>query len=200
MIKHRIATFLSENEIKDILRQPNRMTLEGKRDYAILLLFLSTGIRRNELCTLKRNDLKWEGKKVWLYVWGKGGRQRRIPIRSRELIEAIGNYWEKGKFKNDPNEPMFKTLGRKGPADIRAVSWKAIRWLVAKYAKLAKIDKNIHPHSLRHTFITHALRKSGDLPAVQALAGHKNISNTQIYLHTDEDRMEKAIAKLATIE
>jgi len=199
MKKHRIPTFLSENEIKDILRQPNRMTLEGKRDYAILLLFLSTGIRRNELCSLKRDDLKVEGKRVWLYVWGKGGRQRRIPIQSRDLIEAIANYWEKGKFKNDPEDPFFWTLGRKGTEDVRQITWKAVRWLVEKYAKLAKIPKDIHPHSLRHTFITHALRASGDLPAVQKLAGHKNISNTQIYLHTDDDRMEATIKKLSII-
>lgn len=199
MIKHRISTFLSESEVKDILRQPNRMTLEGKRDYAILLLFLSTGIRRNELCSLKRGDLKTEGKKIWLYVWGKGGRQRRIPIRSRDLIEAVANYWERGKYRNDHKAPFFLTLGRKGEKDVRPITWATVRWLVKKYAKLAKIPKNIHPHSLRHTFITHALRASGDLPAVQKIAGHRNISNTQIYLHTDDDRMEATIKKLSIV-
>ena len=195
-MRHKLQTYLNENEIKDILRQPNRMTLQGKRDFAILLLMIETGIRRKELCGLKRDDLKIEGKKVWLYVWGKGGRQRKIPIKDLELIESLNKYWEKAKIPNDPNEAMFKTLGRRGQSDIRPITWKTIRWLVEKYTKLAKIPKNIHPHSLRHTFITHALRKSGDLPAVQALAGHRSISSTQVYLHTEEERMEKAIEKL----
>ena len=157
---------------------------------------LETGIRRNELCNLRRGDLKVEGKKIWLYVWGKGGRQRKIPIKDLELIEALQSYWEKAKIPEGPEEPMFKTLGRKGADDIRPITWKAIRWLVNRYATLAKIPKNIHPHSLRHTFITHTLRKSGDLPAVQALAGHRSIQSTQVYLHTEEERMERAIKKL----
>ena len=195
-MQHKLQTYLNEDEIKDILRQPNRTTLQGKRDFAILLLMIETGIRRDELCKLKRDDLKIEGKKVWLYVWGKGGRQRKIPIKDLELIESLNKYWEKANIPNDPNEQMFKTLGRKGKSDIRPITWKAIMWLVEKYTKLAKIPKNIHPHSLRHTFITHTLRKSGDLPAVQALAGHRSISSTQVYLHTEEERMEKAIEKL----
>ena len=196
-MQHKVQTYLSDQEIKDILRQPNRSTLQGKRDFAILLLMIMTGIRKNELCNLKKGDLKTEGKKIWLYVFGKGGRQRRIPIKDLEFIEALQKYWEKAKFKNDPKEPMFKTLGRKGVSDIRPVTWKTIRWIVYKYTKLAKIQKDIHPHSLRHTFITHALRKSGDLPAVQALAGHRSIQSTQVYLHTEDERMEKAIEKLS---
>lgn len=195
-MRHKVQTFLNEQEIKDILRQPNRTTLQGKRDFAILLLMIETGIRRNELCNLKRDDLKIEGKKVWLYVYGKGGRQRKIPIKDLEFIESLQRYWEKAKIPNDPNEPMFKTLGRKGQSDIRPITWETIRWIVSKYIKLAKIQKDIHPHSLRHTFITHTLRKSGDLPAVQKLAGHRSIQSTQVYLHTDDERMEKAIEKL----
>jgi site-specific recombinase XerD len=195
-MRHKVQSYLTESEIKDLLRQPNRASLQGKRDFAILLLMLETGIRRNELCNLRRGDLKVEGKKIWLYVWGKGSRQRKIPIKDLELIEALQSYWAKAKITEDPNEPMFKTLGKKGPGDVRPITWKTVRWLVEKYAKLAKIPKNIHPHSLRHTFITHTLRKSGDLAAVQALAGHSSIASTQAYLHTEEDRMERAIKKL----
>ena len=140
--------------------------------------------------------IKNEGKKLWLYVWGKGGRQRKIPVRDIKLIEALQRYWKKAKIHNEQKSPFFQTVGRKGPNDIRPISWKVIRHLIGKYAKLAKIQKNIHPHSMRHTFITHALRQSGDLPAVQALAGHRNLQSTQRYLHTEEERMERAIQKL----
>jgi len=192
-MRKKIATFLTESEIDDILRQPNRTTLAGKRDYAILFLMIFTGLRRNEICTLRRGDLVNEKKHFWLFVWGKGGKQRKIPIRNLELIEGIAQYWKKAGIPDDPNSPAFLTLGRKGQNDIRPISWKVIRGIVDKHARLAKITKRVHPHCLRHTFITHALRKSSDLPAVQALAGHSSIKSTQVYLHTDDDRMERAI-------
>jgi len=197
-MQNKIPTYLTEQEIKDILRQPNKMTLLGKRDFAILLLMVETGIRRNELCNLRREDLKVEGKKVWLYVWGKGGKQRKIPIKDRELIEALQKYWEKAGVINEPNEPMFKTIGKGGSKKIHSLGPQVIRGIVEKYSRLAKIPKNIHPHSIRHSFITHALRKSGDIVAVQVLAGHRSIQSTQIYLHTEDERMEKAIEKLVS--
>ena len=195
-MRHKVQTFLTESEIKDILRQPDRRTFLGKRDFAILLLMLSTGIRRNELCSLNRDDLKVEGKKVWLYVWGKGGRQRRIPVKDLELLECLKEFVALTNPRNIPDKPLFVSESKQGGLGIRRVTWKMVRWLVEKYARQAKIPKKIHPHSLRHTFITHALRKSGDLPAVQKLAGHSDIKTTQIYLHTDEDRMEKVISSL----
>jgi len=193
---HKVQSYLTEQEERDLLRQPNRTKLQGKRDYAVLLLDLRTGCRISELCNLKVSNLKTEGKKIWLYVYGKGKRERRIPIKDSEIIEALQSYWKKANYSDDPNEPMFKTLGRKGLNDIRPLTWKAARWLLKKYTKLAKIDKNIHFHSLRHTFLTRTLRTSGDLPAVQALAGHRSIQSTQVYLHTDEERMERAIESL----
>ena len=197
-MQHRIATYLTESEIKDILRQPNKGNLLGKRDFAILLLMLETGIRRDELCKLRREDLKTEGKKIWLYVWGKGGRQRRIPIKDLELIEALQGYWEKAGVFNEPSQPMFFTIGKGGSKKTHALGHEVVRGIIKKYATLAKISKNIHPHSLRHSFITHTLRRSGDLPAVQALAGHRSIQSTQVYLHTEEERMERAIQKLTS--
>lgn len=196
LMQHKIPTYLTEQEVKDILRQPNKMTLLGKRDFAILLLMIETGIRRNELCNLRREDLKVEGKKVWLYVWGKGGKQRKIPIKDLELIKSLQNYWERAGIINNPGEPMFLTIGKGGSKKAHSLGHEVVRGIIKKYAKLAKISKNIHPHSLRHSFITLTLRKSGDLVAVQALAGHRSIQSTQIYLHTEDERMEKAIEKL----
>jgi site-specific recombinase XerD len=195
-MKKKLQSYLSESEIQDILRQPNRLTLRGKRDFAILFLMLMTGIRRNELCNLKRGDLHKEGKKIWLYVWGKGGKQRRIPIKSLELINAIQTYWYKTGLVADSTLPFFAKVSFDPSQKPVPITWDTVRWVVAKYARLAKITKNIHPHSLRHTFITSTLQKSGDLVAVKALAGHSSIRSTEVYLHTDEERMEKAVARL----
>jgi len=197
-MRKKVPTFLTEREIADVLRQPDRTTLLGKRDFAMLFLMTSTGLRRNELCQLRRGDLKTEDGKVWLYVWGKGGRQRKVPIAKIELLEALAQYWKKAGASSQPAAPMFTTIGRRGADDIRPISWRVVRDVVEKYTRLARIQKHIHPHSLRHSFITHALRRSGDLPAVQALAGHRSLSSTQGYLHTEDERMERAIRLMAS--
>jgi len=195
-MKKKLQPYLTPPEIKDFLRQPDRTTVRGKRDYAILLLLLSTGIRRGELCKLKRSDLKKESKKVWLYVWGKGGKQRKIPILSLKLVDAVRHYWDKTSWEPSGGLPFFARVASRPSDQPVPITWGTVRWVVSKYALLAKIPKSIHPHSLRHTFITQALQQSGDLVAVKALAGHSSIRSTEVYLHTDEERMEKAIAKL----
>lgn len=196
-MRNKVQHYLTESEIRQLLQQPDRFTLLGKRDYAIMLLFISTGIRLAELLSLKRSDLQTEGRKVWLYVYGKGGRQRRIPIKDHHVITALAEYWKKAKIPNEPEQAMFRTIGWRGPDKGAPLKRTAVKYLVKKYVELAGIQKNIHVHSLRHTFVTHALRKSGDLPAVQKLAGHRSITSTQVYLHTDDDRMEAAIEKMS---
>jgi site-specific recombinase XerD len=195
-MKKKLQSYLTASEIKDLLRQPNRLSLRGKRDYAMLLLMLMTGIRRDELCKLKRSDFRKEGSKVWLYVWGKGGKQRRIPIKSYELIKAVQVYWVKTGLIANGSLPFFCKVSFDPSQEPVPITWDTVRWVVKKYARLAKISKDIHPHSLRHTFITSTLQKSGDLVAVKALAGHASIRSTEVYLHTDDERMEKAIARL----
>ena len=199
-MRHKVPTFLSDSEVKDILRQPNRLTLLGKRDFAILLLMLQTGLRKAEVCSLQRGNLKVEGKKVWLYVRGKGDRERRIPVKSLELIEALQIYWRKAKISNRDDEPFFKRIGKGWSAIPGPIGIGVVRGIVEKYSRLAKIPKNIHPHSLRHTFITEVMNRSGDIVAAQALAGHSKITTTQRYLHTTDDRMERALEKLVTDE
>ena len=195
-MRNKVQSYLTEAEIAQILRMPNRMTLIGKRDYAIMLLFISTGIRLSELCNLRRGDLRTEGKKVWLYVYGKGGKQRRIPIRDHELLDALMYYWKKANIEQNAQAPMFMSTQNNEKENRGIIFTGTVKYLVKKYAELAQIQKPIHVHSLRHTFITHALRKSADITAVQKLAGHSSITSTQVYLHTDDERMEMAIEKM----
>lgn len=192
----RIQAYLTESEINDILRQPDRTKLKGKRDFVIMLLMLRTGLRVSEVCKLRLNDLRLENRKAWLYVIGKGNKERKIPIRDRQLIEALQKYWKSAGIKPMSSDHMFKTLAIHGPDKGGPISKYVIANIITRYSKMAKIAKNIHPHSLRHTFITHALRKSNDIVAVRRLAGHSNIATTQLYLHTEDELMEKAIDKM----
>lgn len=195
-MRNKVQSFLTEQEVVKYLRQPDRMTLLGKRDYAILYLFIATGIRLSELCNLTRGDLRTEGKKVWLYVYGKGGKQRRIPIRDHKLMAALVEYWKKAAIPNEASAPMFMSFAKAKRQHRGPIRQTAVKFLVKKYAELAEFQKPIHVHSLRHTFITHALRRGGDITAVKKLAGHSSITSTQVYLHTDDERMEMTIEKM----
>src|SRR5665648_127237 len=94
-MKHKIQEHLTTKEQELILAIPKQGTLRGLRDFCILKLMLLCGLRRQEVANLKRGDLKIEGKKFRLYVFGKGSRWRKLPIASPELIFALERYFKK---------------------------------------------------------------------------------------------------------
>lgn len=192
----REKTFLTKDEIKDILRQPNRTKLEGKRDWLILRLLISTGLRRAEICNLKRGDLRNDGKDITLVVRGKGDKIREVEIEHLELLEGLPRYWNLLHIPHTPKTPFFFTLGKHGPDKPHPITPRVVAEVVKKHAKLAKINKRISPHSLRHTFATWGLKDGGDLVAVQALMGHASVRQTSTYLHTTAERKRKVIQKL----
>lgn len=196
-MRNKIKEHLTEKEQELILSIPDLRDLRGIRDYCILGLMLLCGLRRTEVATLKRKDLKIEGKKFRLYVFGKGSRWRKIPIASVKLITELERYLKKQGHIDQPEAPLFwqiKFQKEKGP---QGITDQCVRWLVARYVKMANLQKRITCHSLRHTCLTRALQRGTDLATVQALAGHSNISTTSRYLHTTEERMEKAAEALA---
>ncbi len=194
-MKNKISDHLTKEECQALLRTPDQRTTEGKRDYAILKLFLNTGMRKHELLNLKYKDIKLYNHQLCLEVRGKGGYSRRQPIGSREVLSALKSYWVSAKLKLKDDNPLFFTLGKHGPWRKKPLTSTAIDGIVKKCAKLALIKKRITPHSLRHTFCTLGLRQGIDLRTMQALMGHHSISSTQVYLHTDDERKFEAAAQ-----
>jgi len=194
-MKNKIGEYLTKDECQALLRAPDQRTVDGKRDYAILKLFLNTGMRKQELLNLKYKDIKLYNHQLCLEVRGKGGWSRRQPIGSKEVLSAIKNYWTAAKIKPKDDDPLFFTLGKHGPWHKRPLTAVAVDCIVAKYAKLALIKKRITPHSLRHTFCTLGLRQGIDLRTMQSLMGHHSIGSTQVYLHTDDERKFEAAAQ-----
>lgn len=192
----REKTFLTKDEIKDILRQPNRQDLQGKRDYCILRFLILTGLRRSEICSLRFSNLRIDGTDVSLIVRGKGDKIREIPLEDLDFLESLQNYWNKANIAKTPDTPLFLTSGKHGKDKPHAITPRVIIDVVKKYAKLAKIERRISPHSLRHTFATWSLKDGGDLVAVQALMGHSSVRQTSTYLHTDAERKRAVIKKL----
>jgi len=194
-VKKKETEFLTEEEVQALLRVPDRRTLQGKRDYAILLLLLTTGLRKAEICNLKLGDLKTYRNQAVIDVIGKGKKFRRIPIKNETLL-SIQDYLKATKNGANPEHPLFLTLGKHGPYEQRCLSSKAVDCLVKSVAKRALIHKRIHPHVMRHTFATTLLDKGNDLRTVQALMGHSHIRTTECYLHSSDDRKVEAIQSL----
>jgi integrase/recombinase XerD len=194
-MKKKETEFLTEEEITAILRIPDRRTLQGKRDYAILLTLLTTGLRKAEICALKVKGLKTYRNQAIIDVIGKGNKFRRIPLKGETLI-AIQDYLKAGKNGTDPSHPLFRTLGKHGPYEQAGLTPKAVDCLVKMAANMALIRKRIHPHVMRHTFATTLLDKGVDLKTVQDLMGHSHIRTTERYLHSTDDRKVEAIGRL----
>jgi integrase/recombinase XerD len=194
-MKKRETEFLTEDEAQAILRVPDRRTLQGKRDYAVLLLLLTTGLRKAEICSLKVADLKTYRSQPVIDVVGKGKKFRRIPLKGETLL-AIKDYLKSNGNGVDPNHSVFDTLGKHGPYKQTSFTPKALDCLIRSIAKKALIRKRIHPHVMRHTFATTLLDKGNDLRTVQALMGHSHIRTTERYLHSTDDRKVEAIQSL----
>jgi len=192
----RESTFLTPEEIQAMLRVPDRRTVQGRRDAAILKTMLSGGLRSAEICGLNVGDIQSYRSQPVLVVNGKGGKVRRVPLHPKAL-EAIQAYWKsEGRNGTDPHEPVFLTLGKHGPYKARRLTYKAIRCLIDRTRKAALIKRHTTPHTLRHTFAVSLLDQGVDLRTVQDLLGHSNITTTQAYLHTSDEKKMEAVHSL----
>lgn len=192
-MKKKESEFLDEDEIEMILRCPDRRTEMGKRDYALLLLGFSTGLRKMEICTRRFCDLREYRNQKVLEVIGKGKRFRKIPLRT-EVVVALFEYSKIAGLGKNPADPFFLTLGRHGPYEKRPLTPCAVDEVVSKYSHMAGITyKRVTPHTMRHSFATNLLQKGVDLCTVQSLLGHSSPITTSIYLHSSDERKIEAV-------
>jgi len=192
----RPGTYLTEAEEERLLRGPDRRKIGGLRDWVILKLFLSTGLRRAELVSLTRSSFREEEDELWLDVIGKGGYWRELPVVDEKLLKALRRYWRKVNISDHPEAPVFLTLKPTDKHPARPITGRVVQTIVEKYVKEAGLTKRISPHSFRHTFCTRALKKSGNLAAVSKLMGHKNVATTSLYLHASQSEMREVVRSL----
>ena len=171
-------------EVEKLIETPNTNTVLGLRDRAILEVMYATGLRVSELITLKLSDLHL--KIALIQTLGKGDKERIVPLGD-EAIKWLELYLEKSRPKlvNPKKEVPFVFLNHHGGGLSRQGIWKNLQALVVA----AGIQKNVTPHTLRHSFATHLLENGADLRIVQELLGHADISTTQIYTHISKKRM-----------
>jgi len=177
-----LPTVLTVDETMCLLEAPISTIPQGRyctRDKALLELLYATGVRVSELVNLQQQSLYLEA--GFVRIFGKGSKERLVPV-GNSAIKWIGKYRSGLRLslvKRDSNDYLF--LNSRG----KKLSRMAVYNMVQHYAKLAGIEKNISPHTFRHTFATHLLEGGADLRAVQDMLGHSSIVTTQIYTHID---------------
>ncbi len=162
----------------------------GLRGKAMIEVLYACGLRVSELISLKTDEVNI--KEGFVKVWGKGQKERIVPISSSAL-EAIELYLSKFRMpqKVQPQFNKFLFLNAKGGKISRIYVFEFIR----RTAALAGIQKKISPHTFRHTFATHLIENGADLRSVQAMLGHSSVSTTQIYTHLDMKFLRETIAR-----
>ena len=175
---------LSEEDIESLLAAPNLKKPSGLRDKAMLELLYACGLRVSELVNILLTEISLtEG---IVRVTGKGSKTRLVPM-GEEAVDWIKKYINEGRkdiLKQQSSKYLFVTL--RGKAMTRQAFW----YLIKRYSILAKINKPMSPHILRHAFATHLINHGADLRVVQVLLGHSDISTTQIYTHVARERLK----------
>ena len=188
-LKRVLPESLTTTEVDDLLAVPNEKTDKGLRDKAIFELMYSSGLRVSEICSLKIEDISFEEK--CLKIKGKGNRERIVPINDRAL-DILQRYIQTSRVimvKGKKTSELF--LNFRGDKISRVGIWK----IVKETMKKSDIDKNVYPHTLRHSFATHLIQHGADLRSVQRMLGHSDITTTEIYTHVDSSHLKKQIAK-----
>ncbi|MER1299395.1 site-specific tyrosine recombinase XerD [Ligilactobacillus salivarius] len=181
--KQHLPQVLTKEEVEKLLRSPNTGQVLGLRDRAMLELMYATGLRISEIINLKLEDLHLT--MGTLQTLGKGHKERIVPVGD-EAIKWVNRYLEEARpklLKQKRSNYLF--LNFHGNNLTRQGVWKNLKTEVRK----AGIQKNITPHTLRHSFATHILENGADLRIVQELLGHADISTTQIYTHLSNKQL-----------
>lgn len=176
---------LSIEETEKILSFPDVTDKLGLRDKALLETMYASGLRVSEAINLEIANIFF--KDEFIRVFGKGSKERIVPA-GRTALKFITKYINESrsqlKNKNSHNYLFLNFRGNK-------LSRMGIFDILKKYCIKANIKKNVHPHTLRHSFATHMLQGGADIRVIQEMLGHSDISTTQIYTHIDKDYLRE---------
>ncbi|MDR3303367.1 MAG: tyrosine-type recombinase/integrase [Treponema sp.] len=184
-----LPSFLWEAEMARFAETPGLSnTLWPERDRALIMVMYSAGLRISEVAALTLAALEADLSSA--RVIGKGDKERAVFF-SEEATEALTAYLPARTARLNPEKPVAQLfVNQRGGA----ISIAGVRWLIGEYAKLSGLEKNIHPHSLRHSFATHLVNGGCDVRVVQELLGHASIATTQRYTHINMGRLKEVYA------
>lgn len=186
----KLPVVLSVDEIDLLQSSINFDKDEGIRNDAIIETMYSCGLRVSEVIGIKLSDLYFD--EGFIKVLGKGSKQRFVPIAS-SAVKKINNYIKESrsklKIKSEAEDILF--LNRRGAQLTRAMIFTILKDLT----KIAGLNKNVSPHTLRHSFATHLLENGADLRSIQLMLGHESITTTEVYLHLDKQKLKQEVEK-----
>ena len=180
----RLPEILTQEEQEALLGQPNANNLIGLRNLCLLRLMLNTGLRAAEVLNIKTRDIDWSTGKLMVRQ-GKGKKDRSSWIGEEDL--TLLQRWVIKKGRLPESAWLFVTR------DGKMIQTRYLRKMVKRLATKAGIAKDIHPHTLRHTFATDLYRQTKNLRLTQKALGHSQISSTMIYTHIVDDELEEAL-------
>ena len=189
-IGRKLPDVLSVAEIETIIAAIDLSAPEGHRNKAIVEVLYGCGLRVSELINLKLSQLFFRDN--FIRIIGKGDKERLVPIgetAQRAVMHYVDGGRSKLKIKKGMEDALF--LNRRGSKLTREMIFMMIKETV----QLAGIQKNVSPHTFRHSFATHLIEGGADLRAVQEMLGHASITTTEIYTHLDTDYIRGAIAQ-----
>ncbi|KNY25040.1 site-specific tyrosine recombinase XerD [Pseudobacteroides cellulosolvens] len=187
-VEKKLPQILSTSEVELLLDQPKCVDLKGYRDKAMLELLYATGIRVSELINLNLSEVNLE---MGFIKCNKGLRERVIPIGSI-AVNALVEYLNKSRnllIQKPDEKALFVNIN--GGRLTRQGFWKIIK----QYKNQAKINKDITPHTLRHSFAAHLLENGADLRSIQEMLGHSDISSTQVYAQIAKNKIKEVYKK-----
>lgn len=220
-IPERQVDFLEFDEVERLFHAASGKSLPEKRDRAILELLFSAGLRVSELISLNRDQInlkkdelsvRGKGSKLRLVFLSPGAKSSlqeylekrvdidpalfvahsKIGIRKKGLAaldESANEY--SARWRREAREPRKQRRKPDGTRESLRLTPRSIQRLVKHYAKKAGIVKDVHPHTLRHSFATDLLINGADIRSVQAMLGHASITTTQIYTHVTNERLKE---------
>ncbi|RNI29556.1 site-specific tyrosine recombinase XerD [Rufibacter immobilis] len=187
-LQRKLPDVLSYDEITTLFDAIDVSTPEGTRNKAMLETLYSSGLRVTELIELKISNLYED--LGFLRIMGKGSKERLVPI-GRDALKYIRLYLD-GVRRHQTIKKGFEDfvfLNRRGASLSRVMVFNIIKDLAARVG----MQKNISPHTFRHSFATHLIEGGADLRAVQEMLGHESITTTEIYTHLDRDYLKQII-------
>jgi len=189
-----LPIYLTHDEIRQLIQSALTIdTIKGKRNALMLQLLYATGLRITELVTLKLENIHFDT--GFLNVFGKGGRQRDIPL-PLPVCELLSSYVREmlpvilhGAAPITPKMVLFPSI-KKGKVIhmTRQSFWVTLKKLLV----IAGIRKNVSPHTLRHSLATHLLQAGADIRSLQLWLGHEQMSTVEIYTHLDKNMVRKS--------
>ena len=179
---------LTGKEIELLLSQPVCVDAKGYRDKAMLEVMYATGIRVTELINLNIDDVNLD---LGIIKCSGGRKSRAIPLypAAQKALSQYLDHVRSGMIADPDEEALFVNVG--GIRMSRQGFWKILK----HYQNTAHIDKEITPHTLRHSFAVHLLENGADIGSVQELMGHSDISSTQVYTHMINQKLKSVYAK-----